>query len=136
MNRAAVGLGSWLLWQGGQSALALDGALLDRESYRNWQAARSSGSEAERFVRLANSAMERMLPELLEQELREQEREILWLYWILGESMPRIAARLGLQPSSVSRANARALAKLRGILRYALRYRDLLLEEVTGDEGG
>lgn len=53
-------------------------------------------------------------------ELTARQEEMLHLYYDLGLSIPRIAARLGVHKSSVSRTLARGRTNLKRYLQYSL----------------
>ena len=70
-----------------------------------------------------SEALERLrrnLRRVRQEELTPRQAEMLHLYYDLGRSMPRIAADLGVNKSSVSRTLARARARLKRYLRYTL----------------
>ena len=124
MNRAAVGLGPWLL-QGAQSgrAVSLDaqGMLLEGESYVRWREACLEQDAAS-----GREAMRALVREVWRGELDGREQCVLRGLLLEGKSENQLARELGLHHSAVGRCRRRAEEKLRGGLRYVIRYRTLL----------
>ena len=122
MNRAAVGLGSWLL-QGTQSgrtvSLDTQGALLELLSFTRW---REEGLEQAQ----SGEAMRALVREIWQGELSGPERRVLRGLLIEGKSEQELARELGTHHSAVGRCRQRAEEKLRGGLRYVMRYRALV----------
>ena len=124
MNRAAVGLGSWLL-QGMESgrtvSLDTQGTLLELESFMRWDAqCREDGAGESR------EALRALVREIWQGELSGQEREVLRAMLLEGKSERDLSRELGMHHSAVGRCRQRAEEKLRGGLRYVMRYRTLL----------
>ncbi|MDR0531893.1 MAG: LuxR C-terminal-related transcriptional regulator [Oscillospiraceae bacterium] len=120
-NRAAVGLGPWLLQKrGSANRLSLDATaqLLEHQSFAAWQAEQLEEEEAARIFA-------RVFDEAWESELTPQEQAVLrGIYWD-GKSEAAVARALGLHHSTVKRCRERAQGKLERGLRYVLRYREL-----------
>lgn len=66
------------------------------------------------------SRLRRNLRLAREQELTPRQRQLLAMYYDQGLSMPQIAARLGINRSTVSRIIRRAKDRLYRCLRYGL----------------
>ena len=129
MNRAAVGLGSWLLQgaQGGR-AVSLDaGALLECESFSRWKE-----TCLEQDTVQDRDAMRALVREVWRGELDGREQAVLRALLLEGKSENELARELGLHHSAVGRCKKRAEEKLRGGLRYVIRYR-ALLEQLAQD---
>jgi len=124
VNRAAVGLGSWLL-QGadGSRAVSLDaqGMLLDGESFARWKEACTEQDAAQ-----GREAMRALVREVWRGELDSREQQVLRGMLLEGKSENELARELGLHHSAVGRCRRRAEEKLKGGLRYVIRYRTLL----------
>lgn len=124
MNRAAVGLGSWLV-QGAQGSrtVSLDtqDMLLELESFEQW---REDALEEETAA--GREAMRALIREAWQEELSDLERQVLRAVLLEGRSENELARALGLHHSAVGRCRRRAEEKLREGLRYVLRYRALL----------
>lgn len=75
----------------------------------------NAGDNSERLERLR-----RTLRQAREQELTPRQREMLNLYYDEGMNIPRIAEKLGVNRSTVSRTLTRARERLYRCLRYAL----------------
>ena len=123
MNRAAVGLGSWLL-QGAQGARAVSldaGLLLEHESFARWR------EEAlEEDTAAGREAMRALVREIWSEALSGRERQVLRATLLEGKSENDLARELGMHHSAVGRCRRRAEEKLRGGLSYVIRYRTLL----------
>lgn len=130
MNRAAAGLGSWLLQgaQGGR-AVSLDtqGTLLDMASFTRW---REENLEA--LGEQGREAMHALVREVWRDELSAWERDVLRALIFQGKSESELAREMGMHHSAVGRCRRRAEEKLKGGLRYVIRYR-ALLEEMGQD---
>jgi len=128
VNRAAVGLGSWLT-QGAKGGMSLDGqgAFLECESFTRWR-----DECIERDAAPGRAAMRALVWEVWHGELDGRERHVLRGLLLEGKSENELARELGLHHSAVGRCRQRAEAKLRGGLRYVIRYRALL--EQTAQE--
>ena len=124
MNRAAVGLGSWLLQgaQGGR-AVSLDAqcVLLECESFTRW-----CGECLEQDAAPGRDAMRALVREVWRGELDSREQQVLRGMLLEGKSENELARELGLHHSAVGRCRRRAEEKLKGGLRYVIRYRTLL----------
>ena len=124
MNRAAVGVGPWLL-QGAQSgrpvSLDAQGMLLEGESYVCWREACLEQDAAP-----GREAMRALVREIWRGELDGRERHVLRGLLLEGKSENQLARELGLHHSAVGRCRRRAEEKLKGGLRYVIRYRTLL----------
>ena len=124
MNRAAVGLGSWLL-QGAESgrAVSLDAQdiLLECESFARWE----EGC-IERDAAPGREALRALVWEVWRGELDSREQHVLRGLLLEGKSENELARELGLHHSAVGRCRKRAEEKLRGGLRYVIRYRTLM----------
>ncbi|MDR2686639.1 MAG: hypothetical protein LBB75_02715 [Oscillospiraceae bacterium] len=130
MNRAAVGLGSWLLQgaQGGRTiSLDAPGALLECESYARWGEERLEQDAAQ-----GRDAMRALVREVWRGELDGRERHVLRGLLLEGKSENELARELGLHHSAVGRCRRRAEEKLRGGLHYVMRYM-ALLEQTAQD---
>ena len=128
MNRAAVGLGSWLLLgaEGGRVvSLDAQGLLLECESFTRWKEACLEQEAAP-----GGDAMRALVREVWRGELDGRERLVLRALLLEGKSENELARELGLHHSAVGRCRKRAEAKLRGGLRYVIRYRALLEQTV------
>ena len=124
MNRSAVGLGSWLL-QGVESgrpvSLDTQGMLLELESFMRWETeTRESDAAPDREV------LRRLVREVWQRELSGRERQVLRAMLLEGKSENELAKELGMHHSAVGRCKKRAEEKLRGGLRYVMRYKTLL----------
>lgn len=64
--------------------------------------------------------MRRNLRRAREQALTPRQKEVIDLYYDEGMNIPQIAARLGVNRSSVSRTLRRAKERIYGCLRYTL----------------
>jgi DNA-directed RNA polymerase specialized sigma subunit len=127
MNRAAVGLGSWLLQaqEGRRVSLDLQGVLLDCESFAHWrEESVEDGQERE--------LMRTLVREIWQGELSGRERHVLRAMLLEGKSENELARELGMHHSAVGRCRQRAEEKMRGGLRYVMRYR-ALLEQLEQD---
>ena len=124
MNRAAVGLGPWLL-QNTQSsrAVSLDAqnVLLEFESLARWRE-----ECLEQDMAQGREALRALVCEVWRGELSAQERLVLRALVLEGKNENELAKELGLHHSAVGRCRRRAEEKLRGGLRYVIRYRALL----------
>jgi len=129
VNRAAVGLGSWLPGtQGGRTvSLDLQDVLLEFESFARW---REEGIEREAAP--GRRAMRALVREVWQGELSERERHVLRGILLDGRSENDLARELGMHHSAVGRCRQRAEEKLRGGLRYVMRYA-ALLEQMAQD---
>ena len=123
MNRAAVGLGSWLLQSAqGIQAVTLDaGLLLEHESFARW---REEGLEED--MAAGKEAMRALVREVWSEALSGRERQVLRGILLEGKSENELARELGMHHTAVGRCRQRAEEKLRGGLRYVIRYRTLL----------
>ena len=124
MNRAAVGLGSWLL-QGAQGSrrVSLDtqDMLLELNSFEQWR------EEAlEEDASQGREALRALVREVWQGELSTMERRVLRAVLLQGRSENELAREMGIHHSAVGRCRRRAEEKLRGGLRYVLRYMTLL----------
>jgi len=124
VNRSAVGLGSWLL-QGVESgrpvSLDTQGMLLELESFMRWETeTRESDAAPDREV------LRRLVREVWQRELSGRERQVLRAMLLEGKSENELAKELGMHHSAVGRCKKRAEEKLRGGLRYVMRYKTLL----------
>ena len=130
MNRAAVGLGSWLL-QGADCSrtVSLDaqGMLLDGESFTRWGEERVEQDAAQ-----GREAMRALVREVWRGELDSREQHVLRGLLLEGKSENELARELGLHHSAVGRCRRRAEEKLKGGLRYVIRYRTLLEQTAQG----
>ena len=124
MNRAAVGLGSWLL-QGVQSgrtvSLDTQAVLLELESFEQW-----CGEALEEDAEDGREALRALVREVWQEELSALERRVLRAVLLQGRSESELAREMGIHHSAVGRCRRRAEEKLRGGLRYVLRYMTLL----------
>ncbi|MCL2495457.1 MAG: hypothetical protein FWE98_07370 [Oscillospiraceae bacterium] len=123
MNRAAVGLGSWLQ-QGGQGGPAMSletHGLLEGESFTRW-----CGERLELEAMPGREAMRALVREIWRGELDGTERLVLRATLLEGKSENEVGRALGLHHSAVGRCKRRAEEKLRGGLRYVIRYKTLL----------
>ena len=125
MNRAAVGLGSWLQ-QGGQGgpAMSLEKhgmMLLEGESFTRW-----CDERLELEALPGREAMRALVREVWRGELDGTERLVLRALLLEGKSENEVGRALGLHHSAVGRCKRRAEEKLRGGLRYVIRYKTLL----------
>lgn len=124
MNRAAIGLGSWLL-KGTENSrtVSLDtqGILLELESYARWKDEMRSQEALPR-----QQALHALVREVWQSELNQQEQMVLQALFLQGKSESQLARELGVHHSAVGRCKKRAQAKLKGGLRYVMRYRELL----------
>lgn len=130
MNRAAVGLGSWLLQNTQSRTVSLDmqGVLMEAESFARWnEAARSREAQPKR------QALAALVQEVWRQELNEQEQAVLQAVLLDGKSESALARELGVHHSFVGRCRRRAEEKLRGGLRYVIRYSELLEQAALYD---
>ena len=130
VNRAAVGLGSWLLrdaQDGRTLSLDTQGILLELESFTRW-AEESRADEAAPGLQ----AIHALVREVWQGELSGQERRVLRGMLLEGKSENELARELGMHHSAVGRCRQRAEEKLRGGLRYVMRYR-ALLEQTAQD---
>jgi len=130
VNRAAVGLGSWLLRgaEGGRTvSLDAQGMLLEGESFTRWREVCLEQDAAQ-----AREAMRALVWEVWRGELDAREQHVLRALLLEGKNENELARELGLHHSAVGRCRKRAEAKLRGGLRYVIRYRALL--EQTAQE--
>ena len=130
MNRAAVGLGSWLLQNTpGSRTVSLDfqGMLLDFESLTQWREVC-----AEQDMAQGREALHMLVREVWRGELSTLERHVLRALLLEGRSENELAKELGLHHSAVGRCKKRAEEKLKGGLRYVMRYR-ALLEQTAQD---
>ena len=126
MNRAAVGIGPWLLQQRprpSQVSLDMTAELLEQKSYAAWL-------EEERNAALAlgERTFLAVLDEIWREKLTEQEQAVLQGIFAEGKSASAVGRELGLHHSRVGRCKETALEKLRAGLYYVLRYRALLAE--------
>ena len=124
MNRAAVGLGSWLLQgaQGGRTvSLDTQGMLLELDSFDQWREDALEEDAAE-----SREALRALVREVWQGELSALERRVLRSVLLQGKSENELAREMGLHHSAVGRCRRRAEEKLRGGLRYVLRYMTLL----------
>lgn len=55
---------------------------------------------------------------VVDEELTERQREMVYMYYFQGMSMPDIAVTLGVSPSSVSRTIKRGRGRIRKYLKY------------------
>ena len=125
VNRAAVGLGSWLL-QSTQGTISLDAGadadmLVEYESFARWYEGHLEGDMA-----AGRQAMRALVRELWSEALSGRERQVLRAVLLEGKSENELARELGMHHSAVGRCRQRAEEKLRGGLRYVMRYRTLL----------
>ena len=116
MNRAAAGLGSWLLREAARP-VSLESALLDSLSFTLWQA-RQGGEEPA----AAREALLELLRALWHEELTPEERAVLCALHLEGKTAAVYARELGVHHSTVARVRHRAEEKLRAPLGYAMRY--------------
>jgi DNA-directed RNA polymerase specialized sigma subunit len=124
VNRAAVGLGSWLLQgaQGGRTvSLDTQDMLLEMESFEQWR-----GAALEEGAADSREALRALIREAWQEELSDLERHVLRAVLLEGKSENELARALGVHHSAVGRCRRRAEEKLRGGLRYVLRYKALL----------
>jgi len=124
LNRAAVGLGSWLLQgaQGGRTvSLDTQGMLLELDSFDQWREDALEEDAAE-----SREALRALVREVWQGELSALERRVLRSVLLQGKSENELAREMGLHHSAVGRCRRRAEEKLRGGLRYVLRYMTLL----------
>ena len=123
MNRAAVGLGSWLL-QGAQGARAVSldaDLLLEHESFARWRE-----DSLDEDTAVGREAMHTLVREIWREALSGRERQVLRATLLEGKSEKELARELGIHHSAVGRCRRRAEEKLRGGLCYVIRYRNLL----------
>ena len=128
MDRSAAGVAGWLRLRE-TPALGLQDDMLERLSYLQWEREGQDDPQAREGER---EALRRLLMELLEGELSESERAALLAGAGGALTQKELGRALGLPPSTAARQLNAAQAKLRPILRGALRYRALLREE-TGE---
>ena len=124
MNRAAVGLGSWLLQgaQGGRTvSLDTQAMLLELESFAQWCEGTLEEGAAD-----SREALRALVREAWQEELSALERRVLRAVLLQGRSESELAREMGIHHSAVGRCRRRAEEKLRGGLRYVLRYMTLL----------
>ena len=128
MNRAAVGVGSWLLRSGGLGSVSLDmqETLLEAQSFAFWQAEHLITGDS------AALALRALVREVWQECLDTRERSVLRGTHLESKSDVALARELGIHPSTVRRCRAKAEEKMRGGLHYVMRYRELLAE--TGQE--
>jgi DNA-directed RNA polymerase specialized sigma24 family protein len=128
MNRAAVGLGSWLETRGAHAAgVSLDAqeSILNLHSFALWQTSPDTAQSARQ------QALHALVRELFAQ-LEPQEQSVLRGVHLEGRSARALARSLGLHHSAVGRLRAKAEEKLRGGLAAVLRYR--ALETAFGED--
>ncbi len=125
MNYTAAGIGGWLRLRG-EPPLALEDSIVERFSYLQWLREGNSGPEEQAGE---HEALRRLLTELLEQELSETERAALLAGNGRALSQRELGRVLGIPDRTAARQLASARAKLRPMLRAALRYQALLREE-------
>jgi DNA-directed RNA polymerase specialized sigma subunit len=127
MNRAAIGVGPWLLQQRARLApVSLDATtgLLEQESYAAWMQAEQNAALA-----LEEQAFLSVVEEAWNAALSPQEQQVLTGIFNEGKSASAVGRVLGMHHSKVGRFKESALEKLRGRLEYVLRYRALLAKE-------
>lgn len=64
------------------------------------------------------TAIKKMLPNFIEEELTSRQREIIMLYYYQGLNMCEIARTLNINKSTVSRIIKRAKLKLKKFIKY------------------
>lgn len=69
--------------------------------------------------RLKQAGVQRVLQRVIKSELTSYQQQILMLYYDRNYTMQKIADRLQINKSTVSRTHARALAKIRRIAGYS-----------------
>ncbi|MCL2298723.1 MAG: hypothetical protein FWC27_01075 [Firmicutes bacterium] len=123
MNRAAVGLGSWLQGAQGSRTVSLDtqDMLLELRSFAQWREEALEEESAD-----GREALRALVREVWRGELSGREQHVLRCVLLEGKSESELARELGLHHSAVGRCRKRAEEKLRGGLRYVLRYITLL----------
>ena len=124
MNRAAVGIGSWLQQQRTpQLSTDITAQLLEQTSYTAWlEEERGAGRAEEEHALLA------VLDEILNEALTPQERQVLQGVFWEGKSISAVGRALGIHHSVAGRCKERALEKIKTRLQYVMRYRALTEE--------
>ena len=125
MNRAAVGIGSWLLLQRTpRLSLDITAQLLEQTSYMAWLEGERGADHAEE-----EQAFLAVLDEILCEALTPQEQQVLQGVFWEGKSISAVGRLLGIHHSVAGRCKERALEKIKTRLHYVMRYRALAASE-------
>lgn len=86
----------------------------DIQQFINWE--QESGETNDKDIK----RLKEKVKEAIDRELTPRQREVLLIALSTGFSQKKIAEKLGVDKSTISRTIARAVGRLRKVLRYAV----------------
>ena len=96
--------------------------LASKESFARWQSKESESAD-ERTLRKRKAELYALVRKVIKNELDPRQQEIVRLHWYEGKSLTEVAAIIGIDKSSVYRADKKINEIIYDKLKYALEYR-------------
>ena len=106
--------------------------LCEKSAFENWQ--REQSELPEEILERRKQALNKVIKEVIDNELNEQEQVLAEMFWYNGIKQRKICSLLGLTPSYVSRHLQDIQKKVYRYMKYVVKYYRLAFEEIDVPE--